>query len=164
LKNAVVPIEDLRPLFTERSAANVHPALAMLPVDRKPGLTLDLDTIGLLRDGLGFYDMEIRWVAHLDATDMLRLWRSWTGYQIYEARVVLDASGTLTTITELKVEQRPDRFTGLLSDEPALFERVLISTVNDLRRFRAGHTPYGPSPSAGAEPEPWPTIDTTVVE
>jgi hypothetical protein len=163
-KNAGVPIEDLRPVFTERSAAQVHPALAMQAVDQKPGLALDLDTIGLLRDGLGFYDMEIRWVAHLDDASVLRLWRSWTGYQIYEAKVVLDASGARATFAELKVEQHPDRFTGLLSNEPTLFEQVLISTVNELRRFRAGHTPYGPSPSAGAEPERWPTIDTAVVE
>ena len=159
-----MPVEDLRPLFTARSAAKVHPALAMRSVDRRLGLTLDSDTIGLLRDGLGFYDMEIRWVAHLDATDLLRLWRSWTGYQIYEAQVVSDAPGTRATIAGLKVEQHPDRFTGLLANEPALFERVLISTVNHLRRFRAGHTPYGPSPSAGPMPEWWPAIETAVAE
>lgn len=150
-----MPIEDLRPLFTAQSAAKVHPALAMRAIDRNPRLTLDSDTIGLLRDGLGFYDMEIRWVVHLDATDALRLWRSRTGHQIYEAHVVLDAPGTRATIAGLKVEQHPDRFTGPLSNEPALFERVLISTVNHLRHFRAGHTPYGPSPSAGPAPEPW---------
>ena len=69
----------------------------MQPADQKPGLALDPDTIRLLRDGLGFHDMEIRWVAHLDDTNVLRLWRSWTGYQIYEAKVVLDASGTRAT-------------------------------------------------------------------
>ncbi|HEV8566651.1 MAG TPA: hypothetical protein VGQ92_06055 [Actinoplanes sp.] len=159
-----MPVEDLRPLFTARSAAKVHPALAMRSLDRIPTLKLDSDTIGLLRDGLGFYDMEIRWVAHLDAADVLRLWRSWTGYQIYEAQVVHDAPAARATIVGLKVEQHPDRFTGLLSNEPALFERVLISTVNHLRHFRAGHTPYGPSPSAGPTPEPWPTIETAVAE
>jgi hypothetical protein len=128
-----VPVEDLRPLFTARSAAEVHPALAMRPVDRKPGLILDSDTIGLLRDGLGFYDMEIRWAVHLDAADVLRLWRSWTGYQIYEAQVLPNAQATFAGIAGLKVAQHPDRFTGLLSNEPALFERVLISTVNTLR-------------------------------
>jgi hypothetical protein len=163
-KNVLVPVEDLRPLFTARSAARVYPALAMRSLDRTPGLTLDSDTVGLLRDGLGFYDMEIRWVVHLDAADVLRLWRSWTGYQIYEAQVVLDATGARASIAGLKVEQHPDRFTGLLSNEPALFERILISTVNHLRRFRAGHTPYGPSPSAGPAPEPWPPIETEVAE
>jgi hypothetical protein len=163
-KNVLVPIEDLRPLFTASSAAKVHPALAMRSIDRKPGLTLDSDALGLLRDGLGFYDMEIRWVIHLDATDVLRLWRSWTGYQIYEAQVVVDEPRARATITGLKVEQHPDRFTGLLSNEPALFERVLISTVNHLRRFRAGHTPYGPSPTAGPVPEPWPAIETADAE
>jgi hypothetical protein len=48
---------------------------------------LDTDTIGLLRDGPWFLDMEIRWVAHLDDSDVLRLWRSWTGHQVYEAWV-----------------------------------------------------------------------------
>lgn len=136
----------------------------MRSVDQKPGMALDPDTIGLLRDGLGSYDMEIRWMAHLDDTHVLRLWRSWTGYQIYEAAVVLDGSGSHATFAELKVEQHPDRYNGPLSNEPALFERVLISTVNHLRRFRAGHTPYGPSPTAGPEPEPWPTIDTAAAE
>jgi hypothetical protein len=56
----------------------------MRSLDREPGLSLDSDTIGLLRAGLGCYDMEIRWVVHLDAADVLRVWRSWTGYQIYE--------------------------------------------------------------------------------
>jgi hypothetical protein len=45
----------------------------MRRLDEVPRLTLDRDTIGLLRDGLGFYDMEIRWVAHLDEADVLRL-------------------------------------------------------------------------------------------
>jgi hypothetical protein len=95
---------------------------------------------------------------------VLRLWRSWTGYQIYEAPVVSDPPGTGATIAGLKVEQHPDRFTGPLSNEPALFERVLISTVNHLRRFRAGHTPYGPSPFAGPAPQPWPPSATAVAE
>jgi hypothetical protein len=150
----LLPIDDLRPLFTE-CATNVHPALAMHRLGAIPRLTLDSDTIGLLRDGLGFYDMEIRWVAHLDETDVLRLWRSWTGHQIYEAQLMVDQSRTNAVFGDLKVEQHPDRYTGQLSDEP-LFERVLISTVNHLRHFRAGHTPYGPSPSAGPTPDPWP--------
>ena len=148
--------EDLRPLFTERSAARVHPALAMHTLGEAPQLTLDSDTVELLRDGLGFYNMEIRWVAKLDESDVLRLWRSWTGHQIYEAQVTTDSSGTRATFADLKVEQHPDRYTGRLSEEPALFERVLISTINHLRHFRAGHTPYGPSPSAGLAPDPWP--------
>ncbi len=123
---------------------------------RIPRLTLDLDTIGLLRDGLGFFDMEIRWVAHLDDSNVLRLWRSWTGFQVYEAQVQMDDSGTQARFTDLKVEQHPGRYSGRLHEEPNLFERVLISTVNHLRRFRAGHTPYGPSPSAGSVPDPWP--------
>jgi hypothetical protein len=70
--------------------------------------------------------------------------------------VTIDSLGGSATVTYLKVEQHPDRYTGRLAEESALFERVLISTVNHLRRFRAGHTPYGPSPSAGPAPDPWP--------
>jgi hypothetical protein len=151
-----MPAADLRPLFNERSAAHVHPGLAMHRLNEAPRLTLDPDTIGLLRDGLGLYDMEIRWMAHLDEADVLRVWRSWTGYQIYEAHVTVEALGASATVTDLKVEQHPDRYTGRLAEEPAWFEQVLITTVNHLRHFRAGHTPYGPSPSAGPAPEPWP--------
>ncbi|MET7419946.1 hypothetical protein [Dactylosporangium sp. NPDC005555] len=151
-----VPAEDLRPLFTERSAAKVHPALALHLTGHVPRLTLDADTVGLLRDGLGFFDMEIRWLAHLNDADVLRLWRSWTGHQVYEAQVSVDTSGASAVFTGLEVEQHPDRYSGRLGEEPALFERILISTVNHLRRFRAGHTPYGPSLSAGPPPDPWP--------
>lgn len=56
-------------------------------------------------------------------------------------------AGASATFTDLNVEQHPDRYTGRLEEEPALFERVLISTVNHLSHFRAGHTPYGPSSS-----------------
>jgi hypothetical protein len=91
--------------------------------------------------------MEIRWVARLDEADVLRLWWSWTGYQIYEAHVVIENAGTSATFTDLNVEQHPDRYTGRLEEGPALFERVLISAVNHLSHFRAGHTPYGPSSS-----------------
>jgi hypothetical protein len=152
----VMPADDLRPLFTERSAAKVRPGLDMSGVGAAPGLVLEADAVGLLRDGLGFYDMEIRWVAHLDDVDVLRIWRSWTGYQIYEAKVVVDSIGVTATCVDLTVEQHPDRYTGRLSGEPATFERVLISIVNSLRYFRAGHTPYGPSPSAGPVPDRWP--------
>lgn len=150
-----MPIENLRPLFTERSAAKVRPGLAMSPAGTASRLVLDADAVRLLWDGLGFYDMEIRWVAHLDDTGVLRLWRSWTGHQIYQARAVATGTGT-TRFVDVTMEQHPDRYTGKLADEPGKFERVLISTINHLRRFRAGHTPYGPSPSTGPAPDPWP--------
>lgn len=38
----------------------------------------------------------------------------------------------------------------------ARFEAALVSVVNELRRLRAGHTPYGPAPGAGLVPPPWP--------
>ena len=109
-------IEDLRPLFTERMAAKVHPAQTLRPVDEEPRLILDADALGLLRDGLGYFDMEIRWMVHLDEAGVLRLWRSWTDFQIYEARVGADGA-----ISDLRVEQHPDRYPGLLSRPPEPF-------------------------------------------
>jgi hypothetical protein len=108
-----------------------------------------------LRDGLGLFDMEIRWLAHLDDSDVLRLWRSWTGHQIYEALVEKQGADKWT-INSLKVEQASDRYGGLVSAEPDQFERILVSVVNTLREFRCGHTPYGPGPDAEPLPPPWP--------
>ena len=98
--------------------------------------------------------MEIRWLAHLDDADVLRLWRSWTGHQIYQARIERPAVDH-RVIRSLLVEQEPDRYGGSVSSEPDQFERVLISVVNTLRRFRCGHTPYGPGPDAEPLPPPW---------
>jgi len=50
-----------------------------------PSFTLDADDEAALRLGLGRIDMDIRWMAHLDDDDVLRLWRSWTGHQIFQA-------------------------------------------------------------------------------
>lgn len=47
-----VPARDLRPLFTERTAARVRPGVAMTRADRSPTLILDNDAIRLLRDGI----------------------------------------------------------------------------------------------------------------
>ncbi|GAA2708171.1 hypothetical protein Apa02nite_057500 [Actinoplanes palleronii] len=120
-----------------------------------PGLVLDADTRQLLADGLGPFDMDMRWLAHLDETNVLRLWRSWTGHQIYQAVVEPRAAGTWA-IRDLTVEQEPDRYGGSVSAEPGEFEQVLIVVVNTLRHFRAGHTPYGPGPDADPLPPPWP--------
>jgi hypothetical protein len=74
-------------------------------------------------------------LAHLDDTNVLRLWRSWTGHQIYHA--VLDRQATHRWgIRDLAVEQEPDRYRGSL--------------------FRAGHTPYGRPRMRNLCPSPWP--------
>lgn len=99
--------------------------------------------------------MDVRWLAHLDTCNVLRLWRSWTGHQIYEATLTEGGQGQ-TVFDGLKVEQDPDRYRGKLDDEPGQFEMVLVSVVNVLRRFRAGHTPYGPGPDADPQPPSWP--------
>jgi len=119
-------------------------------------LRLDADAQGLLRDGLGHFDMEVRWLAHLDEADVLRIWRSWVGFQINEARIEPGTDGS-ARITRLEVEQHPDRHRGLLTDEPLRFERVTALVINTLREFRAGYTPYGPAEGAGPKPPTWPT-------
>lgn len=146
---------DLRPLFTDQTARRIHPALQMVESPTAPALMLDADTIGLLQDGLGLFDMEIRWLAHLDGANVLRLWRSWTGHQIYEASLDLQ-NPDLGVLRALKVENHPDRHEALLDAEPGRFERSLVAIVNTLRRFRAGHTPYGPAPGAEPLPPTWP--------
>lgn len=146
---------DLRPLFTDSTARQTSPGLRLTAVSAAPGVILDADTSGILRDGLGRFDMEIRWLAHLDDANVLRLWRSWTGHQIYEAFVERQATDRWV-IRALQVEQERDRYQGLLSDEPDQFERTLVSIVNTLRELRCGHTPYGPGPDAGPPPPPWP--------
>lgn len=147
---------DLRPLFDERTAADVKPGLAMTPVPVQPRLILDQDALGLLRDGLGRYDMEIRWLAKLDESYVLRMWRSWTGHQIYQADVFVDDAQTHATITSLHVEQDADRYTGSVNGEPDHFESALASCINTLRQLRAGHTPYGPVDGADPLPPSWP--------
>jgi len=149
-------VPDLRPLFTEETAGRVHPGLQMTRVSVPCRLRLDTEALGLLRDGLGHFDMEIRWLAHLDEADVLRIWRSWVGFQIYEARIELSADGT-AAITQLEVEQDPDRYRGLLTDEPRQFERIVALVINTLRELRAGYTPYGPVEGAGPRPPTWPT-------
>lgn len=146
---------DLRPLFTERTAAKTRPGRLMTGVAAPPRLVLDTDALGLLRDGLGWFDMEIRWLAFLDSSNVLRLWRSWTGYQTYEVTVdVRDPDRAV--LRGLKIEQHPDVYTGDLTAEPDRFERILVSIINTLRAFRAGHTPHGPTPDADELPPPWP--------
>ena len=94
-------------------------------------------------------------MAHLDETNVLRLWRSWTGHQIYQAVLEQQVAGQWL-IRDLAVEQEPTRYRGSLSAEPEQFDKVLVSIVNTLRSFRAGHTPYGPALDAGPLPPAWP--------
>jgi hypothetical protein len=63
---------DLRPHFTDRTARGTHPGLRMTAVPSPPSLVLDADVRQLLYDGLGRFDMEIRWLAHLDESNVLR--------------------------------------------------------------------------------------------
>ncbi len=144
---------DLRPRFADDT--ETHPGLRLTAVPRSSSLMVDADTRLLLHEGLGRFDMEIRWMAQLDEANVLRLWRSWTGHQIYQAVLEQQAAGPWV-IRDLAVEQEPTRYRGSLSAEPEQFDKVLGSVVNTLRRFRAGHTPYGPAPGAEPLPPAWP--------
>jgi hypothetical protein len=86
---------------------------------------------------------------------VLRIWRSWVGLQIYQARIEPGTNGS-TRITRLEVEQDPDRHRGLLTDEPLRFERVTALVINALREFRAGTRPTE-AEGAGPKPPTWPT-------
>jgi hypothetical protein len=149
-------VPDLRPLFTEETAARIQAGRQLVQVTDSCGLRLDADAQGLLRDGLGHFDMEVRWLAHLDEANVLRIWRSWVPFQIYEA-VVEPIADRPAAITRLRVEQDPDRFRGRLADEPQRFEQTVTLVINTLRELRAGYTPYGPAEGAGPRPSTWPT-------
>ena len=77
-------------------------------------------------------------------TGVLRLWRSWTGTQVYEARVALRQDGS-AMLTDLLVESDPERHRSSGDGELRQFRDVLGSAVLDqLRDLRAGRSPYGP--------------------
>jgi hypothetical protein len=142
--------EDLRPPFTAEVRRRLQPATRPVPV---PGLTVELsaDDVALLRVGLGPYGTDMRWLALLDPdpripdwpdTGVLRLWRSWTGAPIYEARTALRQDGS-AVLTDLLVESDPEHYRS--SDgELHRFGEVLASAVLGLlRELRAGRAPIG---------------------
>lgn len=73
-----------------------------------PDVSVSADEEAALRTGIGRVDMEIRWLARLDDQGKLRLWRSWTGFEIYRATFERRANGLHAT--ELFVESSPERF------------------------------------------------------
>ena len=88
-----------------------------------PVLLLTPEAERQLRVGLGPVDMDIRWLAWLSERDELRLWRSWTGYEIYRARFDRRTDGALS-LAEFLVESSPDRYTPT-HHEPARFTDTL---------------------------------------
>lgn len=71
-----------------------------------PELTLTDAEEAALRIGMGRIDMEIRWLASLDDDDELRLWRSWSGHEIY--RATFERHAERLTPTKLLVESDPE--------------------------------------------------------
>lgn len=142
---------DLRHPFTAEVRARLVGALRLVP---QPGLAVELsaDDVALLEYGLAPYGSDVRWLGVLDLdppasgrpeTGVLRLWRSWTGMQIYEARVVLREDRS-ALVTDLLVESDPERYRGFDDEELDVFALTLRSAVLDqLRDLRAGQSPYG---------------------
>jgi hypothetical protein len=64
--------------------------------------------------------------------------------------------GDTVTLANLKETQHPDRHIGRRFEEAGLLERIVISTINQLRYLRVGHTPYGLSAYTGPRPDPGP--------
>lgn len=84
--------------------------------------------------------MDVRWMAHLNSSNVLRLRRSWTGDEICAATIVEDATGQ-AAIDRLTVEQDAGRYRGSLDDEPAQFELVLTTVVSLIRDLRGSPSP-----------------------
>jgi hypothetical protein len=87
-----------------------------------PDLELAPEVADELRCGLGRVDMDIRWLVWLDDQDVLHLWRSWTGFEIYRASFVRE--GPAYELRMLEVESDPERYRANLADEPAQFLEV----------------------------------------
>ena len=79
-----------------------------------PEVTLSAEAEDALRIGIGRTDMEIRWMASLDEFDTLRLWRSWTGHEIYRATFERQPAGL--KLVGLQVESA-DELHRIAADE-----------------------------------------------
>lgn len=98
---------EVRPAAFDATVEETLQMQRPLMVD-PPRLTLGAAEESALRIGLGRTDMDIRWMAWLDEDDRLRLWRSWTGFEMFTADFTRD-SGTLR-LTRLSVESDPERY------------------------------------------------------
>lgn len=113
---------DLELVGFNPDAERVEPMLEPYEV-APPILGLHPKAERQLRVGLGRVDMDIRWLAWLAEHDELRLWRSWTGFEIYRARFRRDPAGGLA-LFELLVESSPDRYSDV-DAEPFRFTETL---------------------------------------
>ena len=94
-----------------------------------PDVSLSADEEAALRVGIGRVDMEIRWLAWLDDRDTLRLWRSWTGFEIY--RATFERRANALRVSALLVESSPDRFgTDAAEDHGARFAETLTHCLS----------------------------------
>jgi len=141
---------DQRVLFDPGTPVEPMRRPVAVPVERPVLLTAG--DVRLLRDGLGRIDMDLRWMVHLADDGALRLYRSWTGHEVYRATVSTGPDGG-GEVTGLQVETYPDRhrWTPTAGGEPAQFLRVLGSTLDLALDLAAGFWLYPPFP-AGLPP------------
>jgi len=137
-------------LFDPGTAVETMRMPVAVPVGRPVPLTAD--DLRLLREGLGRIDMDLRWMVHLTEDGTLRLFRSWTGIEVYRATVTPRPDGG-AAVTGLLVETEPDRYrwTPAAGGEPAQFLGVLGSTLDLAADLAAGFGLYPPFP-AGPPP------------
>ena len=142
---------DRRPPFSSNTRAGCTDGrwLEEIPHQLLDVPLLGPDELDLLREGLARVEMEHKWMAHLEG-EVLHLWRSWTGAEIYRAHLVETHEGA--RVAELWVEQDPSVHRGSLADEPGGFVGTLRGVLSLATRLRAGWTDWGPQPWATASP------------
>jgi hypothetical protein len=133
--------------FTPDTAARVLPGVAMIAVAEQPDVVLSAEDIDLLRDGLGHVDMQLRWLVHLDDLGVVRVWRSWSGYQVYQVTVSRDGR-----VRDLRVEQDPSRAVSSMDAEPGFFGEVLWVILNDIRALRHDESRAAEAPTGDSAP------------
>jgi len=120
----------------------------LLPMQRPAGtpLAADFDPVqtALLRRGVGWREMEDKWVVWSDDPDAdgrfaVHLNRSWTGFEIVGAELQLDPDGS-SRLTRLVWETDPDRVRDM--DQPTAW-----GTFVEVCRWSLGMTA-----SAGSAP------------
>ena len=134
-------------LFTPDTA--VEPMLRPVDVSLPRPAHLSAADVALLRDGLARGEMEHKWMVSLDGDGTLRLFRSWTGFELYRAAVAPAADGGV--VTALQVETHPDRYGWSPAEggEPARFLDVLdgvLGLAMDLAAGFGSYPPYPPGP------------------
>lgn len=108
--------------------------------------TLTDEDVQWLRIGAGRIDMEIKWMFRLGDDGVLRLFRSWSGYEWYRARVI-KKGGSQWVLTDLNIESDKRRV-GNYAQLASSFEAVLHSCL--ALRKTVTNVPSSPENAAAA--------------